>query len=190
MKNSIIITGAGGQGTLLAAKIIGTAAMIKGWDVKASEAHGMSQRGGSVTTYVKYSADKVYSQVVTINADIVLAFELLEGYRASQFLKKGGLIITSTQTIDPMPVIAGFTEYPENIQDKYKASGVNALCVDALSLAEKAGSQKCANVVLIGALAARTKDIAKDIWLEALNETAPADLLKVNINAFEIGYGL
>jgi len=188
MQTNIIIAGVGGQGTLLASKIIGAAALLKGYDVKVSESHGMSQRGGSVTTYVRYSDKKVYSPVVTSGADTILSFELLEGYRMTPLLKRGGLLITSTQTIDPIPVITGEAVYPENLRDKLAAASIGAVLIDAFSLAVNAGSPKCANVVLIGALAARFTDIAKSDWLAALRSSIPPRLLEINQKAFESGF--
>ena len=188
MKTDIIIAGVGGQGTLLASKLIGAAALLSGYDVKVSESHGMSQRGGSVTTYVRYSDKKVYSPVVTSGADIILSFELLEGYRMTPLMKKDGRLVTSVQTIDPIPVIAGEAKYPERLRERFDEEGIDAVCVDAFTLALEAGSQKCANVVLIGALAARLNDIKKDVWLSALVETIPQRLLAINQKAFELGY--
>jgi indolepyruvate ferredoxin oxidoreductase beta subunit len=173
---------------VIAAKIIGAATQAFGLDVKVSECHGMSQRGGSVITYAIFSDKKVHSPVVTANADIILAFELLEAYRMLPLLKKGGTIVASTQRMDPMPVISGAMDYPENIPDKLKEQGVNVICADALALAIQAGSQKCANVVIIGALAAHLTEIPKDIWLNALNESVPVAFLEENQRAFELGY--
>jgi len=188
--NNIIITGTGGQGTVLAAKIIGETAVLNGLDVKASESHGMSQRGGSVTTYVRYSKDAVHSPVINERADIILAFELLEGYRAAPLLKAGGRLISGTQMIDPTPVTAGEADYPDDIVNKVKAMGVDAIFADTLSLAAQAGSIKCSNVVLIGILAAVTNDMPKDSWIEAIKRSVPPKLLETNLRAFESGYAL
>jgi len=188
MKNDIIITGTGGQGTLLAAKIIAETALMNGCDARASESHGMSQRGGIVTTYVRYARDTVYSPVVNENADCVLAFELLEGYRAVPFLKQGGLLISSVQMIDPTPVIAGLADYPEDIQNKIINAGINAVFADTLSMAEEAGSVKCANVVLIGVFASIVNDMPKNSWEAAIRASVPPRLLDVNLQAFDIGY--
>ncbi|MCH5253229.1 MAG: indolepyruvate oxidoreductase subunit beta, partial [Lachnospiraceae bacterium] len=118
---NIMIVGVGGQGTLLASRILGKVAIEAGHDVKISEVHGMSQRGGSVVTYVKYG-EKIYSPIIdTGEADIILAFEMLEAYRALPYLKKGGKMIANTQQMDPMPVITGAAEYPENIAEKLSA---------------------------------------------------------------------
>ena len=109
---NIMIVGVGGQGTLLASRILGKVAIKEGYDVKVSEVHGMSQRGGSVVTYVKYS-DKVYSPIIDRGeADLILAFEMLEAMRALPYLKKGGKMIANTQKMNPMPVITGAMEYP------------------------------------------------------------------------------
>jgi len=141
MSNNIMIVGVGGQGTLLASRILGNLLVDAGYDVKVSEVHGMSQRGGSVVTYVKYG-DNVYSPIIDKGeADIVLAFELLEAYRALPFLKKGGTLIVNDQRIDPMPVITGAAEYPADILEKLKEKA-KVISVDALALAEEAGTQK------------------------------------------------
>ncbi len=185
MTKNIMIVGVGGQGTLLASRILGNTVINEGFDVKLSEVHGMSQRGGSVVTYVKYG-DKVYSPIVDKGeADIILAFELLEAYRALPYLKKGGKIIVNNQKIDPMPVISGLTKYPENIADKLP----DATVVDALSLAKEAGNIKAVNVVLIGVMAKST-DIPYEKWVETIKTTVPAKFLDVNLKAFELGYNL
>ncbi|MCL2455966.1 MAG: indolepyruvate oxidoreductase subunit beta [Defluviitaleaceae bacterium] len=190
MEKSIIIAGVGGQGTLIAAKIIGAAAQAFGLDIKVSECHGMSQRGGSVITYAIFSDKKVHSPVVTANADIILAFEQLEAYRMLPFLKKGGTIVASTQQMNPMPVISGAMNYPENIPEKIKSLGVKIICADALNLALQAGNQKCANVVIIGALAAHLCEIPKEIWIDALKNSVPQKFLDENLKAFESGYAV
>ena len=147
---SIMIVGVGGQGSLLASRIIGNVLLSQGFDVKVSEVHGMSQRGGSVVTYVKYG-DEVCSPVVNKGeADIIISFEQLEAARWLAYLKKGGHLVTSTQQIDPMPVITGAAQYPENIIEKIKAQDIDVTAVDALSLAEQAGTAKASNVVLMG----------------------------------------
>lgn len=188
MTKKIMIVGVGGQGTLLASRILGNTVINEGYDVKVSEVHGMSQRGGSVVTYVKFG-DEVYSPIIDKGeADIILAFEMLEAYRAVPFLKKGGKLIVNTQEIDPMPVITGAMKYPENIAEKLKAKTDVAL-VDALSLAQKAGNIKAVNVVLIGVMAKST-DIAYEKWIETIKNTVPEKFLDVNLEAFNLGYNL
>lgn len=188
MTKNIMIVGVGGQGTLLASRILGNTVINEGYDVKVSEVHGMSQRGGSVVTYVKYG-DKVYSPIIDEGeADIILAFEMLEAYRALPYLKKGGQIIANSQNIDPMPVIIGAAQYPEDIEGKI-ASKADIKVVDALALAEKAGNIKAVNVVLIGVMAKNT-DIAYDKWIETIKTTVPEKFLDVNLKAFELGYNI
>ena len=183
---NIMIVGVGGQGTLLASRILGNAVIRMGYDVKVSEVHGMSQRGGSVVTYVKYG-EKVYSPVIDNGeADIVLAFELLEAYRALPALKVGGQLIVNDQRINPMPVITGAAQYPENILEKLSAK-VNTTAVDALALATEAGSIKAVNVVLIGVMAKNT-DIPYDVWVETIRTTVPPKFLDINLKAFDLGY--
>lgn len=188
MTKNIMIVGVGGQGTLLASRILGNTVIGEGYDVKISEVHGMSQRGGSVVTYVKYG-DQVFSPIIDQGeADVILAFELLEAYRALPYLKKGGKLIVNNQQIDPMPVITGAAKYPENIQEKLQAC-VDVTLVDALALAKEAGNQKAVNVVLIGVMAAKS-EIAYEKWVETIKTTVPAKFLEVNLKAFDLGYHL
>ncbi len=187
-KLNIMIVGVGGQGTLLASKILGNVAMKKSYDVKVSEVHGMAQRGGSVVTYVKY-ADKVYSPVIERgDADIILAFEELEALRWIDYLKNNGKIIINEQKIDPMPVIIGKAKYPENIMEKIRKTVKNTVSINALPIARECGNIKAVNVVLLGVLAKST-DIEKEIWLEAIKDVVPQKLLDINLKAFEAGYG-
>ena len=188
MTKNIMIVGVGGQGTLLASRILGNTVINEGYDVKVSEVHGMSQRGGSVVTYVKYG-DKVHSPIVDRGeADVILAFELLEAYRALPYLKEGGKIIINNQQIDPMPVITGAAAYPENIAEKI-AAVCDTTIVDALALAKEAGNIKAVNVILIGVMA-KTTDIPYENWVETIKTTVPEKFLEVNLKAFELGYNL
>lgn len=188
MTKSIMIVGVGGQGTLLASRILGNTVINEGYDVKVSEVHGMSQRGGSVVTYVKFG-NAVYSPVIDRGeADIILAFEQLEAFRALPYLKKGGKMIANTQKMNPMPVVIGAAEYPENILDKIGGK-IDLVSVDALSLAEQAGNIKAVNVVLIGVMAKST-DIAYEKWVETIKATVPPKFLDVNLKAFDLGYNL
>ena len=185
---NIMIVGVGGQGTLLASRILGNAVIRQGHDVKVSEVHGMSQRGGSVVTYVKYG-DEVQSPIIDKGeADIILAFELLEAYRALPWLKKGGKIIVNEQKINPMPVITGAAKYPENILEKLREV-VDVTSLDALSLAMQAGTAKAANVVLIGVMAKSTS-IPYEEWIETVRASVPPKFVDVNVKAFELGYHL
>ena len=183
---NIMIVGVGGQGTLLASRILGNAVIAEGYDVKVSEVHGMSQRGGSVVTYVKFG-DKVYSPIIDKGeADIILAFEMLEAYRALPYLKKDGIIIANNQMINPMPVIIGAMEYPNDIEKKISGL-VNLECLDAAKLAKEAGNIKAVNVVLIGVMAKKT-NISYEKWVDVIKNTVPAKLLDVNLKAFDLGY--
>ena len=186
---SVMIVGVGGQGTLLASRILGAALVNDGYDVKVSEVHGMSQRGGSVVTYVRYG-EKVYSPVVTQGeADLILAFEQLEAARWISYLKKGGKLVVNTQSIDPMPVITGVMTYPDNIIAKLKKMDIDVTAVDALSLAEEAGSVKAVNVVLIGVMA-RRMDLDESVWLNVIREIVPEKFVEMNLKAFMLGYHL
>lgn len=189
MTKNIMIVGVGGQGTLLASRILGKALIGAGFDVKVSEVHGMSQRGGSVVTYVKYG-EKVQSPIVDKgSADIILAFEELEAYRALPYLKKGGRMIVNTQQINPMPVITGAAKYPENICDKLNNLCDNVTTVNAAELAEEAGNLKAVNVVLIGVMATST-DISYEDWINTIRNTVPPKFVELNIKAFDLGYNL
>ena len=189
MKNgkSVMIVGVGGQGTLLASRLLGAAMVAEGYDVKVSEVHGMSQRGGSVVTYVRYG-EKVYSPIIEEGeADIVLAFEQLEAARYLPYLKKGGVVVVNTQKMDPMPVVTGSTTYPEGLLEDMEKKGARVLALDALSLAEEAGSAKAVNVVLIGAMA-KSLGGEQEVWLKAIEETVPAKSLEMNRKAFALGW--
>lgn len=181
-----MIVGVGGQGTLLASRILGNAVISEGYDVKVSEVHGMSQRGGSVVTYVKYG-DKVFSPIIDRGeADMILAFEKLEAARALPYLKEGGTVILNDREIAPMPVITGAAEYPDGLVADI-ASKAKVIAIDALSLSLEAGSAKAVNVVLIGVLA-RSSDISKEVWIQTIKDTVPAKFLELNLKAFELGY--
>lgn len=183
---NIMIVGVGGQGTLLASRILGNAVISEGYDVKVSEVHGMSQRGGSVVTYVKYG-DKVFSPIIDRGeADMILAFEKLEAARALPYLKEGGTVILNDREIAPMPVITGAAEYPDGLVADI-ASKAKVIAIDALSLSLEAGSAKAVNVVLIGVLA-RSSDISKEVWIQTIKDTVPAKFLDLNLKAFELGY--
>ena len=185
--SNIIIAGVGGQGTLLASRIIGAVAIKCGYDVKVSEVHGMSQRGGSVITFVKFGK-KVYSPIIDIGeADIILAFEELEALRWISYLNPDGKFIVNTQNIDPMPVITGAAKYPENIIGTLKEKFKNVLTIDAMKYADEIGNNKVANVVLIGYMAKHT-DIDKEIWVDAIKNTVPQKFVELNVKAFEAGY--
>ena len=183
---NIMIVGVGGQGSLLASKLLGHLLMEQGYDVKVSEVHGMSQRGGSVVTYVRYG-DKVYSPVIDKGeAHCIVSFELLEAARWLEYLRPDGQIVTSTQQIDPMPVITGAAEYPTDLVAKMQAAGAKVDALDCLSLAEEAGSSKAVNLVLMGRLS-HYFDLPQEAWQEAINACVPEKFLELNKKAFALG---
>ena len=183
---NIMIVGVGGQGSLLASKLLGHLLMNQGYDVKVSEVHGMSQRGGSVVTYVRYG-DRVYSPVIDRGeADFIVSFELLEAARWLPFLRPDGQIVTSTQQIDPMPVITGAAAYPENLVEKMRAAGAKVDALDCLKLAEEAGSSKAVNIVLMGRLS-HYFDLPEEAWMASLEAMVPPKFLDLNRRAFALG---
>ena len=184
---NLMIVGVGGQGSLLASKLLGTLLVDEGFDVKVSEVHGMSQRGGSVVTYVRFG-DKVYSPVVAEGeADFIISFEKLEGARYVSRLKEGGKIIVNTQQIDPMPVVIGAAEYPADILDTLAKKGIDIDGFDALSLAEQAGSSKAVNIVLMGRLAKYLK-IPYEKWIDAIAKSVKPQFVEINKKAFDLGW--
>ncbi|WP_297240144.1 indolepyruvate oxidoreductase subunit beta [uncultured Flavonifractor sp.] len=183
---NIMIVGVGGQGTLLASKLLGRLLLDQGYDVKVSEVHGMSQRGGSVVTYVRYG-DKVYSPVIDKGeADFIVSFELLEAARWLEFLRPDGRLITNTQQTNPMPVITGAAEYPQNLVDKMTTAGAQVDAMDALALAEEAGSSRAVNLVLMGRLS-RYFDLPEEVWQNAITNSVPEKFLELNRKAFHLG---
>lgn len=187
MTKNIMIVGVGGQGSLLASKMLGHLLLTRGYDVKVSEVHGMSQRGGSVVTYVRFG-DRVYSPVIDKGeADVIISFELLEAARYISYLKKNGRIVVSEQQIDPMPVITGAARYPENLIDKMRQAGAQVDAMDAMSLALEAGSAKAVNIVLMGRVSRYFEEIPEEAWIQALEECVPPRFLDMNKKAFALG---
>lgn len=182
-----MIVGVGGQGSLLASKLLGKVLLDKGYDVKVSEVHGMSQRGGSVVTYVRFG-DKVYSPIIDEGeCDFLVSFEKLEAARYVSFMKKGGVIVTNTQEIDPMPVITGQAEYPSDILEKVKELDVKVDQLDCLSIANSAGSSKAVNIVLMGRLSNYFSDIEVEEWEKAIRTSVPEKFIELNLKAFSMG---
>lgn len=189
MVKNILIVGVGGQGTLLASKIMGKVFLEQGSDVKVSEVHGMSQRGGSVVTYVRFG-EKVYSPLIEKGeADILISFEQLEAARWLPYLKKDGVLITNTQQMDPMSVIMGNAQYPEGLVEQIAQSGVQVVSADALALARQAGSVRAVNMVLLG-IAAHYLHLDSGVWLQAIASTVPPKTVEINQKAFNAGYAL
>ena len=176
---NILIIGVGGQGTLLASRFLGDVALRLGKDVKVSEVHGMSQRGGSVETCVRIGRNIASPIIDRGMADVILSFESVEALRALGYLKPGGLIITNTQEILPMPVISGAETYPERVAERLAGGNFNIIPLDALSVAERCGSAKCVNVVLLGVLSAAIPEIPAEVWRASLESVVPANYWKL-----------
>ena len=183
---NIMIVGVGGQGTLLTSRILGSIMLTAGYDVKLSEVHGMAQRGGSVVTFVRYG-EKVAEPIVEEGqADVLLAFERLEAMRYVQYLKEDGVLIVNDQRIDPMPVVTGAAQYPENIIEnlskKYKVYSI-----DAQSEALKMGNPKVFNIIVLG-MAAKHMNFTKEEWLDVIEKTVPPKTIDINKQAFIKGF--
>lgn len=186
MTKNIMIVGVGGQGTLLTSRILGGITVDAGYDVKLSEVHGMAQRGGSVVTYVRYG-DKVAEPIVEEGqADVLIAFERLEALRYAHFLKKDGVIIVNDQRIDPMPVVTGAAEYPEDIIGRLK-NDYKVIALDAMAQALEIGNSRVFNVIILG-VAAKHMDFPKEMWVEVIKKTVPPKTIDINVAAFEKGY--
>ncbi len=185
---NIVIVGVGGQGTLLTSRILGGITTAAGYDVKLSEVHGMSQRGGSVVTYVRYGENVAEPIVEEGCADVLIAFERLEALRYAHFLKKDGVIIINDQRIEPITVVTGMAEYPEGIIEKLSAEH-KVISVDAMEEAKKLGNPKVFNTIIIG-VAARHMDFEHDKWTEVIQATVPPKTVDINLKAFEVGYNL
>lgn len=184
---NILIVGVGGQGTLLASRIIGQWAVNAGYDVKVSEVHGMSQRGGSVVTYVRFGS-KVYSPLIEKGqADVILAFERLEALRWATYLNDSGMVVMSAQEIKPMPVIVGQDQYPADITERLRGISRRVIELDAVNIAVQAGNVKAANMVLIGAMA-KQMNAEVQPWLDVIEQVAPPKTIQINQNAFLRGY--
>lgn len=183
---NILIVGVGGQGSLLASRILGNIYLSQGLSVKVSEVHGMSQRGGSVVTYVRAGEDIASPLVLQGETDTIIAFEQLEAARWLPWLKKDGRMVMSSQKISPMPVITGAAEYPDNIVDTLSHSGIKVNAIDALSLAKEAGSAKASNIVMLGA-ASKLIGFDEQTWKQAMGAEIKPKFLQMNLKAFELG---
>lgn len=183
---NIIIAGVGGQGTLLTSRILGGLALEAGYDVKLSEVHGMAQRGGSVVTYVRYGQEVAEPIVEEGMADILIAFERLEAMRFAHFLKKDGVIIANDQRIDPMPVLLGMAEYPQNIFEQLEKK-YQVYAIDAGLEAKKLGNPKVSNMIVLG-IAAKNMNFSKAQWYDIIEKIVPPKTVELNKKAFDIGY--
>ena len=183
---NIMVVGVGGQGTLLTSRIIGKTALAYGYDVKLSEVHGMAQRGGSVVTFVRFG-DKCHEPVVEEGTvDVLIAFERLEALLYAHFLKKDGKLIVNDCRIDPMTVVIGAKEYPENIIEELKEEHT-VYAIDGQKIALELGNSKVLNSVVLG-YAASSIGFDCDTWLETVASTVPAKTVEINKKAFLSGY--
>jgi indolepyruvate ferredoxin oxidoreductase, beta subunit len=183
---NILLVGVGGQGILLASEILAETFMLAGFDVKKSEIHGMSQRGGSVVSHVRYGAE-VFSPIVPEgDGDILFGFEMMETYRYLSLLKEGGSVVANDLRIPPPSVLMGKESYPENLPERIRERFADFILVDGPRLAAQAGNPRTANTVLLGAVSRRI-DVAETYWYEALERMVPAKALDVNRKAFQLG---
>ena len=186
---NILLVGVGGQGILLASEILSEAAMLAGFDVKKSEIHGMSQRGGSVVSHVRYGTE-VFSPIVPEGeGDILFGFELMETCRSLPLLKQGGAVVANDLQISPPSVLMGQETYPAGLIERIRELFPDFLLVDGQKIAADAGNVKAANTVLLGAVSRRLV-IAEEFWMRALEKMVPPKALEVNKKAFLIGRGL
>ena len=185
---NIMIVGVGGQGTLLTSRILGGLAMEAGYDVKLSEVHGMAQRGGSVVTFVRYGENVFEPIVEEGQADVIIAFEKLEAMRYAHFLKENGALVVNDWRIDPMPVVIGAAEYPQNIIENLKENH-KVYAVNATEEAKKLGNSRVFNLIVLG-VAAQHMDFTKEQWHNVIKNTVPPKTVDININAFEMGYNM
>lgn len=186
MTKNIMIVGVGGQGTLLTSRILGGITLDAGYDVKLSEVHGMAQRGGSVVTFVRYG-EKVAEPIVEEGqADVLIAFEKLEALRYAHFLKKDGVLVVNEQRIEPITVVTGAAEYPENIVEGLEQEHT-VYKIDAMAEAKKLGNSKVFNIIVLG-MAAKHMDFSKEAWLKIIEKTVPPKTVDINKKAFLKGY--
>ncbi|WP_325228038.1 indolepyruvate oxidoreductase subunit beta [Schnuerera sp.] len=189
MVKSLLLVGVGGQGTILVSKILSQGFVKEGYDVKMSEIHGMSQRGGSVTTQIKFG-EKVYSPSIDKGgADILVAFEKLEAARYIEQLKKNGTLIVNDEEIYPLPVLSGFAEYPEGVLDNLKNKVENIKIIEARKIAEELGEPRSQNIVMLGSMV-KALGLENIDWVELIKENLPDKVHNVNIKAFEKGLSL
>ena len=186
MTKNIMIVGVGGQGTLLTSRILGGITLDAGYDVKLSEVHGMAQRGGSVVTFVRYG-DKVAEPIVEEGqADVLIAFEKLEALRYAHFLKEDGALVVNEQRIEPITVVTGVAQYPENIMEGLEKEHT-VYRIDAMEEAKKLGNSKVFNIIVLG-MAARHMDFSEQAWLEVIEKTVPPKTVDINKKEFLAGY--
>lgn len=186
MVKNILLVGVGGQGTILVSKILSEGLVEEGYDVKMSEIHGMSQRGGSVTTQIRYGS-KIYSPVIDPGeADILVAFEKLEGARYVDQLKAGGFLIINEEEMYPLPVLVGTEKYPDHLLEEIKTRVENTKSINARSLANDLGEPRVQNILMLG-LIVRSLSLENIDWVSLIKKNLPEKVHEVNIKAFEMG---
>ena len=186
MTKSIILVGVGGQGTITTSTILSKGLIDLGYDVKMSEIHGMSQRGGTVVTQIKYG-DKVYSPIIGEGeADLIVSFEQLEALRALPYLKEGGTVVTDSRKIFPMPVLTGSASYPDDAIDRLNQAGCKVVVTEASKTARELGNVKAQNIVLLGQLV-RQLSLEKAHWEDIIKKSFPEKLVDLNLKAFRAG---
>lgn len=184
---NILLVGVGGQGTILASKVLSEGLVRAGYDVKMSEIHGMSQRGGSVTTHVRFGT-RVYSPIVNEGeADILVSFEKVEAVRWLAYLRPGGMLVLNDYEIHPLSVLTGAARYPGDIVERLRAEVPNLLVLNAAEMATRLGSVKAQNIVLLGALVKGMKLDGID-WKSVLGELIPPRMYDLNVEAFKAGF--
>lgn len=187
MTKNILLTGVGGQGTILAAKMLTIGLMEAGYDVKMSEIHGMSQRGGDVTSQVRYSDGKVYSPVIEKGtADIIVSFEKIEALRRLDYLKEGGIVIVNTEEIPSMTVLTGQQEYPQDVIEEIKSAAGRVVELDASQKAQELGTVKAANVILLGALV-KAMELEHIDWEGIIRSNVKEAFVNLNLQAIKAG---
>jgi len=189
MTKSITLVGVGGQGTITTSSILAKGLIEEGFDVKMSEIHGMSQRGGTVVTQIKYG-EKVYSPIIGEGeADLIVSFEKIEAARAISYLKKGGTLVTDDREIFPMPVLTGAAAYPSDALDRLKEICPNVILVQAAETAKELGNVKAQNIVLLGALV-RQLGLTGIDWKSIIRSSVPDRFVDLNLKAFDAGAGI
>ena len=185
---SILLVGVGGQGTILASKLLSNGLMQAGYDVKMSEIHGMSQRGGSVSSHIRYG-EKVWSPVIEKgSADLLVAFEEMEALRWLDYLRTGGKVVVNGYRIPPVPVTTGKVDYPEGILEELRKSA-DTMVVDAAAEAEKLGNPKVMNVILLGTIV-KHMDLQHIDWAQIIRENVKPSFVELNIKALQVGMDL
>lgn len=185
MTKNILLVGVGGQGTILASKLLTTGLLEEGYDVRMSEIHGMSQRGGNVSSHVRYG-DKVESPVIELgSADVIVAFEKMEAIRALEYLRPDGLVVVNNIEIESMPILSGKFDYPQNIIETLE-SKVRTIVVDASEKAEELGNSKVMNIILLGTII-KSMQLEHINWDKIIRENVKAAFVDINLKALEIG---